>query len=65
LTTGGNNFNDFPENQSNVIILDCTFCLLECTKIGWTARLEYALSHMLIGRRISSVLCSLVSRVAF
>jgi len=33
LTPGGHNFSDFPENQSNIIILDCTFCLLDCTKL--------------------------------
>jgi len=33
VTPAGNNFNDFPENQSNVIILDCSFCVLDCTKL--------------------------------
>jgi len=31
LTPSGNNFNDFPENQSYIIILDCIFC-------SWTAQ---------------------------
>jgi len=34
---GGNKFTDFPENQWNIVILDCIFCLPDCTKsIGWT-----------------------------
>jgi len=33
LTPGGNSFSDFPEYQSDIISLDCTFCLLDCSKL--------------------------------
>jgi len=33
VTPGGNNCKYYLENQSNSIILDYTFCLLDCTQL--------------------------------